>query len=149
MTYSKELFKKIQTGTVSGLYPNNSGATITAFTPVKMDSSANEILSDAKAENVKSLIGITQVDINDTEDKKVVTHGRLEGIDAVAGIATANIGQMVYLSSIGGLTTIVPSVNVNGFVSGDFVVSLGVLAKSLIDPAKVDLLINIDIVGQL
>jgi hypothetical protein len=55
----------------------------------------------------------------------------------------------MYIDKTGNLTDIKPSIGVNSFIAGDFVISVGVIAKNATNPANKDLVISIDVIGQL
>jgi hypothetical protein len=47
------------------------------------------------------------------------------------------------VSKIGGLTNVPPVVGSNGFLSGDFSIEVGFLAKNLANPLQKDLVVRI------
>lgn len=75
---------------------------------------------------------------------KVLTSGRLTD----TGLAIP-FGLPIYVSKTGGLTTTKPSVGIGGFLAGDYVILLGRTVPNLDNPANVDIVINLQIIGQL
>lgn len=124
---------------------NNSGLTIAKATPVRIDTDGNmrSINVSVEAEAL-AVAGVARENIISGNSGPVLSSGRVEDI-----VTTANNGDVLYVAKTGGLTNIKPSIGVGGFVSGDFVIRIGVLYKNEDDPLKQDLLLNISVVGQL
>lgn len=124
---------------------NMTGSTITAGTPVKLDSSGELALIDPSLEaDVLSIAGVVVSNIPSGSSGDVVGSGRLLNLST-----SAVLGAPVFLSKTGGITDVKPDIGVGGFVSGDFVVGLGIIAKNKINPVNKDLILNIRIIGQL
>jgi hypothetical protein len=123
---------------------NNTGTVIDSAVPVRLNSSGNIATVDISIENhVFGIVGLTQDPISNLSYGWVVTEGKLED---VVGF---NFGDYIYLSKSGNLTNIAPSEGVGGFVSGDWVVRVGVIGKNETNPLLKDLFVSINIVGQL
>jgi len=88
--------------------------------------------------------GVVSQNILDGASGPVITSGKVSDITT-----SAAFGDLMYIDKTGILTNIKPSIGVNSFVSGDFVVSIGVIAKNADNPINKDLVIMVDIVGQL
>lgn len=126
-------------------FDNNSGGTLNKATPVRIDSLGElQTVNVATESEIDSLVGILLDDVDDAETGSVITSGRLENITIADPF-----GSAIFLSKTGGLTATKPSVGVGGFASGDFVVRLGTLVKNKVTPSNKDLLIRVQIVGQL
>ena len=97
----------------------------------------------ASEADIFSLVGISSSMISTGNYGDVVTQGRVEDIDGF------DFGEYVYISKSGGLTNVLPDEGSYGFVSGDWVVKVGVIAKNPSDPILKDLIVNMQIVGQL
>lgn len=129
---------------LSSLMFNNTGLTIGKGTPVTIDTNGNIVEVDVSIEDCLSIIGIAKEDINDGAYGLVTTSGSLKGI-----ITTAGMGSILYVAKDGLMTNTKPSTGVDGFISGDFVIRLGVLVKDSDNPSQKNLVVNIQVVGQL
>lgn len=130
---------------ISSIMPNNSGATILKAAPVR--SAAGEATNsiDLSVEsNAISIIGVAAADIIDGASGSIVTSGRVLDITTTAGL-----DDLLWVSKSGTLTNSPPTVGVNGFAAGDFVVMIGVVVKNQTDAGKKDLIVHRQIVGQL
>lgn len=130
---------------IKSLLVNNSGSTIPALTPVRLNSTGQletiDVSSDA---SVLSIVGLTESAILDWTQGAVMTQGKL------ANITTGfNFGDYIYISKTGTLTNTYPVVGSNGFIAGDFAVRIGVIAKNDTNPSQKDLFVSIQIIGQL
>ena len=124
---------------------NDSELAIAAGTPVRINSTGGISAIDTSVElEALAIVGVTKDSINDSEEGVVVAYGKLENIST-----TALLNSRVYVSSTGGITEVQPDIGVGGFLAGDFVISLGTISKNLTNPANKDLIINVEIVGQL
>ena len=124
---------------------NSSGSSISAFQPVASDGSgkAKSIDVSIEAEAMK-IIGVSAETIADGSYGYVYSQGKLENLTT-----SLTFGDYVYVSKTGSLTSTRPSEGVGGFVSGDFVVRVGLIVQNQAIPSQKDLLINIEIVGQI
>jgi hypothetical protein len=127
------------------LLVNNSGSTIPALTPVRLNSTgqleAVNVGSDASA---LSIVGLTESAVADWTEGYVITSGKLTNI--VTGF---NFGDYIYVSKTGGLTSSYPIVGAGGFNAGDFVIRVGVIAKNDTNPLQKDIFVTMQIIGQL
>lgn len=124
---------------------NNTGGTLIKGTPVRINGSGELDVIDVSIEaEVDGTIGVVFEDILDTNFGDIVSSGRVENITT-----TANVGDKVYISKIGILTNVKPEIGVGGFLSGDFVVKIGVIVKNIDTPANKDLVVGITTIGQL
>lgn len=148
MTYNPN-FSSISTvaasGSVSNTVINNTGGPLSKLTPIRIDSSGDMAIINVSIEaDIEAMAGITASDTLNGEIGDIANSGRM--VDITTSFA---LGSPIYLSKAGGLTDIKPSIGVSGFISSDFVVRVGIIAKNNLDPLKKDLLININLVGQL
>ena len=124
---------------------NLTGVTINKGTPVRMNAAGDVDFIDPAIEiQVLAIAGIASDDIPNGVEGIIVTSGKV--CDLTTSFAH---GDSIWLSKTGGLTDIKPSEGVGGFVEGDFVVMLGVVAKNEQNNSLKDLILHIDIMGQL
>jgi hypothetical protein len=124
---------------------NNTGSSITKLTPVRINSSGNIALIDVAVESeALAIAGLTDSDITNSSSGNIVNSGKIKNITT-----TAVFGDILFLSKTGDITNIKPSIGVGGFLAGDFVVKLGIVAKNADVPTDKDLIVHISIVGQL
>lgn len=146
MTYRpySQISSSVDLSTIKTSLLNTSGLTILKHIPVRVNSSGDIMPVDVALEaDIFSLVGISSNMISTGNYGDVVTQGRVEDIDGF------DFGEYVYISKTGGLTNILPDEGSYGFVSGDWVVKVGVITKNPSDPILKDLIINMQIVGQL
>lgn len=128
----------------SVLGKNSTGSTVSKGTVVQISSSDIALVDPSVEADADAVAGVVLSDILDTATGEVVVSGIIENISG--GFA---FGSLVYVSKTGTLTTTKPSVGVASFVSGDWVIKVGVVVKNAAAPTQRDLLVNIQIVGQL
>lgn len=130
---------------VSDRRTNNTGVTINKAYPTRINSSGElDFVNPAIELNSISAIAVAKENIADGAVGEVVTGGKIADITT-----SANLGDVVYVSKTGSLTNQKPSIGVDSFVAGDMVIQVGVIAKNEDNAALKDLIVNIDIVGQL
>ena len=130
---------------ISTLLDNYSGNTIPIKTVVSADSNGNIIPVDVSDESVAlSIVGITINTIDDESSGRIVTHGLVRNIDTLAPN-----GSAMYIAKNGSLTHIKPTLDSNGFTTGDFVIRVGVLVKDINTPSQKNMIVNPQIIGQL
>jgi hypothetical protein len=146
MTYDPRTFgDQASTASVSDALKNTSGVLISKLAPVKVNILDSGIsIVNVSSEEALSIIGIASEAIADATYGKIVSSGRMEDITT-----SAIFGDSMYISKAGDITNIKPSEGSNGFLAGDFVISVGVIVKNEDNPANKDLLVSIDIKGQL
>jgi hypothetical protein len=124
---------------------NTSGLTLLRATPVRIDGNGNLNTIDVSVEaQALAVAGVTLENILDGTKGPLASSGRVLNI-----VTTANNGDVLYVSKTGGLTNIKPDIGVGGFVAGDFVIRMGVLFKNEDVITQQDLLLNIEVIGQL
>jgi hypothetical protein len=137
----------ITTGAASALtasYVNGTGSTLAAFIPVSANSAgliATDVTSEALA---NACLGLTSASTLNGANAAVTTHGQMLNV-TITGAA----GEAIYVGVGGTLTNTEPSVGVNGFQPGYFVIKVGTLIKNQSNSAHLDLIVNVQLIGQL
>lgn len=138
-------YNQIQASVIENQRTNNTGVTINKATPTRINSSGEvdfvDVSNETQIEGIFSLAGET---ISNGNTGNFVQHGRVEDVTVAF-----SLGDPVYISKTGGLTNTKPSIGVDSFIAGDFVVRVGVVAKNESNPSLKDILVDIDIIGQL
>jgi len=123
---------------------NGSGGTINKATPVLINGAGKLDNIDVSLATALGTIGVSSDTALNGNNNKIVFAGIIEDI----GSSFAN-GDVIYVSKTGGLTEVKPSIGVNGFLAGDFVIIVGSIAENKDNPVNNDLLVNINLIGQL
>jgi hypothetical protein len=143
MTYRPYQFIKASGVELSA--DNNTGGTLDKGTPIRVDSLGELRTIDVSNEaHALAVVGVLRADALDGSQGIFVNSGRVENITI-----TGSFGDSVYVSKTGGLTTTKPSIGVGGFVALDFVIRVGVIAKNVDNPVNKDLVLDLNVVGQL
>lgn len=124
---------------------NNSGSTLNKLTPVRVDSFGNVSTIDVSVD-VESLasVGVAAATIGNLTTGDICIYGRIENVTT-----TGVFGDALFVSKTGGVTANPPTIGIDGFVSGDWVIRVGVIIKNNTVPANKDVLIAVQVVGQL
>lgn len=121
-------------------YQNGSGGTLIQCTPVACNASGQLIAVDPSNEaTIMQFIGVCGESIPNAASGSVYDGGRLENVSI-----GFSVGDAIYLSKAGFLTNVKPSEGVGGFVSGDFVVFIGLVVKNEFNALQKDLKLMID-----
>lgn len=123
---------------------NATGSSIPKGVPVRLTFAGMATVDPSVESQVDSIAGITSSAVSDSTTADIISAGLLEDITV-----SFAVGSAVYLGTDGFLTNVKPAIGSGGFVSGDFVVRMGVITKNVSNPAKKDMLVNIQIVGML
>ncbi|HBI02140.1 MAG TPA: hypothetical protein DDY18_11030 [Flavobacterium sp.] len=130
---------------ISDQRQNVSGSLMAKATPVRSTSTGDIDFIDVSDESHAFAVNaVTGTAIANLSLGPVFTSGRLTNITI-----TGSFGDPVFVSKTGGLTTTKPSIGVDGFVSGDWIIMIGSIGKNADVPANKDLVLNIGVVGQL
>ncbi len=121
-----------------------SGDELLKGTPVKVTSDGIDLIDVSLEADVDALAGVISEDVSDEDNASVVQSGTIFNI--TTGVS---VGSSVYVSKLGVLTDSKPQIGVNGFAEGDFVIKIGTIAKNNDNPSNKDLLVLIQIMGQL
>lgn len=124
---------------------NNSGSAITNLQPVSVDANGDIKGTNVTSENdAVKFLGLASENIADGQAGNIVTSGRISNISTSLGL-----GSYVYVSKTGGLTDVLPSEGVDGFLAGDYVLRVGVIARNQDNPLNKDILLSPALIGQL
>lgn len=123
---------------------NQTGATVPKGIPVRLTSDGIDLIDVSLESNVDALAGVLSEDAINNSNASIISSGTIESI-----VTAFSVGDAVYISKVGLLTNIKPSLGVNGFAEGDFIIKIGMIAKNNTNPANKDLLVGIQIMGQL
>lgn len=124
---------------------NNSGITLTRLTPVSVENTGKANTVNVSLEsNAVAVVGLFDEDTNHNTFGTVMTSGLMQDV-----IISANYGDALYVSKTGGLTNIKPSIGVGGFLAGDFVIKIGVVCLSIVNPVGKDIIVMPHVIGQL
>lgn len=142
---TQQLSGGIATSAVTATLTNGSGDILVKMTPTGINASGYLDVIDVSIESsALTMIGLILNDIAIGGNGEVVLGGCLKEITT-----TFPLGAILYVSKIGGITNIKPSIDIDGFVAGDFIIKIGVISRNIVNPINKDLIINISIVGQL
>jgi hypothetical protein len=123
---------------------NATGSTVPKTTPVKVTISGIGLIDVSQETDIDSLAGLLKENLADASSGDIVTSGIIENISG-----GYSVGSLLYISKTGGLTSSKPAIGVASFVAGDFVVKVGVVAKNSSNPLNIDLIVRIEVLGQL
>lgn len=124
---------------------NDSGAEITKATPVRITSTGVAPIDVSDEDQVSAIAGLAKSTMGDSTSGEIVSAGIIEDV-----ATSIPVGSIVYCGKTpGSLTAIKPGIGVNGFEAGDWVIRLGVMAKNIDNGSNTDMLVNIQIIGQL
>ena len=149
MSYSPFSFSSESTGTAEALvtdYVNASGATAI---PQAQACSINGIgklvpLDVSSQSSWNNFVGYANIRISASSSGPIISNGRLLNITTAFALGTP-----LYIGTDGNPTNIVPSVGVNGFVSGDAAIFMGVLVKNQTSPSEKDIALFTQVIGIL
>lgn len=123
---------------------NTTGFMIAKFIPVKITASGMDLIDVSSEADIDAFAGVTRSSVSNLATGEIVNSGIVED----TGLSYA-AGTRVYVSKSGGVTNTKPDIGVDGFVSGDWVISLGVVALNDSNPALKDVIVFIEVKGQL
>ena len=129
---------------------NGHGVAVLKGTPVRMNTNGDFIPVDITSEDCLRIFGLAFANINPSVLGDIITSGRIDNVSL-----TASFGDVLYITPDGSvkgtseLTTGGPSIGNNGFLSGHYSIRLGVVAKNLTNPVQKDIIVNIQLLGQL
>lgn len=132
------------TQTIGRLNQNQSGSAIPQGTPVMITSSGIALVDVSQESNVDAFAGVLAKDSANGTTGQVVSSGSIPNITT-----SFAVGSVVYVSKVGILTNVKPSIGVNGFGETDFVIKIGMIAQNNDNSSNKDLLLQIQMIGQL
>ena len=131
--------------TIATSLRNMTGSLVSKGTPIAVDTNGQINLVDVSDEALAlSVIGVAGSAITDGAFGSIVTHGAMKGL-----VTSATFGDIMYIAKDGFLTNIKPTLDNEGFVAGDFVIKMGVLVRDATNPSNKNLIVNIQVMGQL
>jgi len=124
---------------------NTTGSTLNKFTPVYIaaDGSYQKINVSIEAQAL-GCVGVITEDVSNGSQGKLAYNGTIEDVDTAA-----DFGDILYVDKTGGITNVRPSIGLGGFIAEDFVVQIGVIAKNPDNGSLKDLILNVQVIGQL
>jgi hypothetical protein len=124
---------------------NQSGLLIAALQPVTIDSNGYIKRVDITNEvDAVKTVGLALANIANNSSGDILVFGRADNVSI-----PFTFGDYLYVSKTGGLTSSFPTEGYEGFVTGDFVIRVGVVARNTTTPSNKDILVSIGIIGQL
>jgi hypothetical protein len=126
-----------------------AAATLLQGYPVSIDATGKvNYINITDEDSAYSFVGVTSLACLIGGTANVLVSGAvLQAIPAAFGI-TGQYGKQVFVSHAGGLTVTKPEIGVGGFLSLDFIVSVGVTTKN-ISTGTTDLILNPIVRGRL
>lgn len=138
-------FTKQSAATTTGRFNQNAtGQALPQGTPVKATSSGLGLIDVSVEADVDALMGVLKAASANGTSGQVISSGSIEKFSTPFAV-----GAALYVSKLGTLTNVKPSIGVNGFGEGDFVVFIGKIAQNADNPADKDLLVLVQVHGQL
>jgi hypothetical protein len=144
MGYNPSSNKPLASQSVSQVTTNNTGSTIPICTPVMITSTGMQTVDPTIEADMDAFAGLTRLSVSTGQPGEVVGSGIIEQ----CGLSYAP-GTIVYISISGGVTNVKPSDGVGGFNEGDFIVRLGVVVQNATFPLLTDLIVAVQLMGQL
>ena len=146
MTYSPNNMGPVSTAAAGIQTTNTTGSSLNKGTPIAINSVTGDfdLVNVSSETNSRSTFAVAFQDTDISASLNMITSGRIENYST-----TANFGDVMYVSKTGGLTNVAPQVGVGDFVSQDWVIIVGVIAKNINNPALKDLYVSISVAGQL
>jgi hypothetical protein len=149
MSYSPVSYNPQGTGSSTAVVTTYTNASASVAIPqgmaVATNSSGLVVPVDVTSQaSVQSMVGYANVRIPTSTAGPVISNGRLQNITT-----SFTVGNPLWVGVDGNPTNIAPSVGVNGFVSGDFVVFMGVLVENELNPSETDIALFTQVVGTL
>lgn len=133
------------TSSVSYTLENITGQPIPALVPVSTSSTGGmKRINVSNETDALSAIGVTLTPALNATDGTVVGLGRIPDVGNIFPL-----NSTIWVSKTGDLTDVVPETDVAGFEALDFVIKVGKIVKNQTDPTKRDLLVKIQLIGQL
>lgn len=130
---------------IQGNYLNNSGSTLSAMILVWQDTSGGiDQVIPTFEEDVFSIVGLLTAATLNNAQGNVALSGLLKNVTTAFVL-----GDILYLSRTGALSTTVPDIGVGSFQAGDWVVKVGKITKNSTNGAQKDLKLEIEVIGQL
>lgn len=123
---------------------NQTGFNILKGTPVRVTSTGIAKIDPSTESNIDGLAGVVKDDIANGFQGEIISAGLIENITT-----SYSPGDIIYIAKDGSLTNSKPQIGVAGFLESDFIVKIGVIAKNNDNPLLKDLIVTMQIIGQL
>lgn len=123
---------------------NATGSALPQGTPVKATASGLATVDVSVEADVDALMGVLKSASANGTQGQVISSGTIENIST-----PFPVGSALYISKLGTLTNIKPSIGVNGFAESDWVVFIGKVALNNDNNLNKDLLVLVQVMGQL
>ena len=148
MSYNPASFNP-QTSTSSALStPYTNASAITAIPQAQacsVNSSGLLVPLDVSTQSSwQAFVGYAGARIATSTAGPVVSNGRIQNITTAIPVGTP-----VYIGKDSNPTSTIPSIGVNGFVSGDMVIFMGVLVQNEINNTEIDIALFTQLIGTL
>lgn len=149
MAYSPSSFNPQGTGSAEAVVSNYTNASAINAIPQGQACSVDnagliEPLDVSSQASWSAFVGYANNRIPTSTLGPVIANGRLKNITISYSVGTA-----LYIDTTGNPTNIVPSIGVNGFVSGDMVIFCGVIVQNEINPSEKDIVLFTQFIGIL
>jgi hypothetical protein len=92
----------------------------------------------------KNFVGYANLRIAVSASGPIIANGRLQNVTT-----SYAVGTPLYIGTDGNPTNIIPSIGVNGFVSGDACIFMGVLVPNQTNSLETDIALFTQVVGEL
>jgi hypothetical protein len=113
--------------------------------PVYINTSGQIQVPNVSSESQSlAIIGLVQSNVAVSGSGKIITSGLLTNVTG-----SFSVGDALFVSKTGVLTNVKPSIGVGGFVAFDWVVKVGVVVKNQTNPSLKDIVVNVQVMGQL
>jgi hypothetical protein len=124
---------------------NTSGNPISSLVPVTTSSSGGFKAIDVTNEtDALNIVGVTKENILNASNGQIVATGRILNVSL-----PFPLNSTVWVAKDGTLIDEVPEIDVNGFEELDFVIRVGKIVKNQTNPLEKDLIVKMELIGQL
>jgi len=149
MAYSPFAFNPESTGSAEALVTPYTNASAINPIPQAMACSVNSSgqlvpLDVSNQASFQAFVGYANVRIGTSASGPIIANGRLQNFTT-----SYTAGTPLYIGTDGNPTNIIPSAGVNGFVSGDACIFMGVVVVNETNPSEFDIALFTQVVGEL
>ena len=129
-----------------GLFLNSTGVTIPGMSIVWQDTSGNmhPFTSPSVEVQISNVLGLLLDDAPTGTQSTVYSSGYITNITTFF-----SLGNTIYLSKAGGMTSLAPDIGNGGFAVGDFVLRIGIITKNAVNSLNLDFNLDVKLIGQL
>ena len=149
MSYSPISFNPESLGSATALVTEYTNFSVSVAIPQAQACSINNSgklvpLDVSDQVSWQNFVGYANVRIPASTQGPIIANGRLQNVTISYPVGTA-----LYIDTNGNPTNIIPSTGVNGFVSGDMVIFMGVLVPNQLNSLETDIALFTQMVGTL